>query len=627
MHASHRSIILLILVVYSISRVAAATQGPGNDITKDLEANLRTLEKEIAAVRGLEFKSPVKAQIIPRPAEASKNIQGYYDSKVKSLFLYEDIKGSYQKGVLIHEMVHALQDQHFDLAKLKAALHSESYNSDAELALAALIEGDATYTMIEVLKKENPKVAAMLDAPLAKSKNLQNAFLYAQGARYVKAMKDRGGWMTVNFSYKFPPRNTATIFGTYAVSGIDLGPGKVQGAYAIYKMLNDNKLTADLAEPTARAWRGDRTRDQECGRSTVVACASKESAVALYAGLAKLKDEQELKPRQKNETGNTWIAADKSIHGVLLRGQRVWTLVASSEANYAKLLDQLDGPPKTTVYSVKDKRHISFGEMAERLLDADLICVGETHDSEVCHRVQLQIIKSLAAYDDRLGVGMEMFQRPFQKELDRYIKGETTEEEFLKASEYKQRWGYDWSLYQPIVEYCRINKLPLAALNAPKELTGRISKVGVAKLTDEEKKQLGPIDFEHKEHRDHWYERLAKMHGADSKTPAEQKERSYQVMTTWDGFMAQSAARFQQERSLRRLVVLAGSGHIDRRFGIPQRASKLTGGKAATIRVEVEGAAESTIAEPVTDFIVIVSSICISSTPPHPPETKDAPMK
>ena len=67
----------------------------------------------------------------------------------------------------------------------------------AGLAKDALIEGDATFTMIEVLKKDQPKVAAMLEVPLEKSRNLQNAFLYAQGARYVKALKERGGWATV----------------------------------------------------------------------------------------------------------------------------------------------------------------------------------------------------------------------------------------------------------------------------------------------------------------------------------------------------------------------------------------------------------------------------------------------
>ena len=236
------------------------------------------------------------------------------------------------------------------------------------------------------------------------------------------------------------------------------------------------------------------------------------------------------------------------------------------------------------------------------MLAADLVCIGENHDSERHHRVQLQIIKGLHAFDERLGVGMEMFQRPFQKEIDRFVRGESSEEDFLKTSEYQQRWGYDWSLYQPIVEFCRKNRVPLGALNAPKELTSRISKVGFAGLNEEEKKHLGVIDFQMKEHRDHWYERLAKMHGGSTKTTPEQKERSYQVMTVWDDYMAASAARFQQDRELRRMVILAGSGHIDRGFGIPWRAARRTGGKALTVKIVV-GAAPT---EAVTDFVVVV---------------------
>src|SRR5262249_55778652 len=145
-------------------------------------------------VRGLSFKAPVVATVIDRAPDADKKIQGYYSIADKKLYLYSDISGAYERGVLIHEMVHALQDQHFDLGKLKARLHVGKLDSDAERALAALIEGDATYTMIEVLKKDQPKVAMMLEAPLEKAKNLDNAFLYVQGARYVKALKERGGW-------------------------------------------------------------------------------------------------------------------------------------------------------------------------------------------------------------------------------------------------------------------------------------------------------------------------------------------------------------------------------------------------------------------------------------------------
>jgi uncharacterized iron-regulated protein len=568
-----------------------------------LDALLRQLEKDIAAVRGLSFKSPVAAKIIARPKDTPKKQQGYYSTKDKTLFVYDDVAGNYERGVLVHEMVHALQDQHFGLAKL----HQGSFGSDAELALAALIEGDATFTMIELLKKDQPRVTAMLDVPLEKAQNLQNAFLYGQGARYVKALKERGGWESVNARYKFPPQATADILHPDGAPSIDLGPGTTRGEFGLIALLSESPETKPQAVQAASGWRGDREFDEDAGKGWVVAFATTADALRFQAALAKLKSAQhpDLKSVAAEPGGNIWRSEKGATVAVLARGERVLSLEAPGEVAYRTLLDAVEGPPALTIYSAREKTALSFGELIDRLLEADVICVGETHDSDLNHRVQLQIIKGLFALDERLGVGMEMFQRPYQKPIDRYFQGDIGEEEFLKATEYRQRWGFEWSLYRPIVEFCRRNGVPLAALNASRELTRRISKVGFAALTDDEKKQLGPIDFHVKEHRDYWYDRLAKMHGNDKAT-AEQKERGYQVMAVWDQYMATSAVEFQRQRKLRRLVVLAGSGHVERGLGIAGSALRQGAGKVATVRVEVGEKLETVMAEPRADFVVIV---------------------
>ncbi|MCI0457873.1 MAG: ChaN family lipoprotein [Gemmataceae bacterium] len=568
--------------------------------SKELEARLRQLEKDIAAVRGLAFKSPVVAKVIPRPRDAVKGIQGYYSTKEKALYLYDDIKGNYERGVLIHEMVHALQDQHFGLKQL----HQTSFSSDSDLARAALIEGDATYTMILLLEKEQPRVAEMLKVPLEKARNLQNAFLYAQGARYVKALKERGGWAVVNSAYRFPPRTTAAILHPEGVSTINLGPGKTQGQFGLITMLAAHPKTAPLAVQAAAGWKGDRWVEEGPAKWGVVAFGTREQAERFRSALATLRQAQEPDLQSAAGMSNVWQRPKGGIVAVLARDERVLSVEAPDLKAYQALLDRIEGPPAMAVYSRKDKRLISFGEMVERLLEADLVCIGESHDSELHHKAQLQVIKALFARDERLGVGMEMFQRPYQGILDRYFKGELTEEKMLEATEYRKRWGYDWSLYRPIVEFCRRNAVPLAALNVGRELTGRVSKVGYDALTEDEKKQLGPIDFHVKEHRAHWYERLAQMHGK-ARVSDDQKERSYQVMTVWDEYMADSAARFQQQRLVRRLVVLAGSGHIDRGFGLPDRAARRTGGKAVTIGIEV-GTEPGKISDPPTDYVIVV---------------------
>jgi uncharacterized iron-regulated protein len=550
---------------------------------QELEKTVRQLEKDIAAVRGLAFNEPVKAAIIARPEGTAKNLQGYYDIKAKKLFVYNDISGAYERGVLVHEMVHALQDQHFGLAKL----HS-GYEGDADLARAALIEGDATFTMIELLKKDQPRVAAMLDSPLEKAKDLERAFLYAQGARYVKELKESGDWKAVNAAYRFGgPRATAQILHPgQKISVVDLGPGTTRGEFGLIALLAAHPELKSKAVAAAAGWRGDRLVEKDGDKVWTILFDSAESAERCADALALLP-----KP-----TG--------IVTAVVRRDHRVLSYQAPNAQALSALRERTEGPLELIIIG-RDRKVLTFGEFTDRLLDADLICIGETHDSDLHHRVQLQIIKSLAARDDRLGVGMEMFQKPFQPALDDYLTGKGTEADFLKATEYQTRWGFEWQLYRPIVEYCRVNHLPVAALNARKELTTRIRTVGVAGLNAEEKKELGDVDYQVKAHRDYWFDRLAQMHG-QSNMPADQKERSYQVMTTWDGYMAASAADFLRERNLRRLVVLAGSGHVENGFGIPDRAARRADAKALTVRVEAGGDIDKLIREPTTDFLIVI---------------------
>jgi uncharacterized iron-regulated protein len=598
-----RSAAALVVGVFLLNG-ASAQDTDKTEKKSDLDATLRQLEKDIGAVRGLAFKSPVAAKVIPRGKDAAVGAQGYYSTKDKTLYVYDDVAGNYQRGVLIHEMVHALQDQHFGLTKL----HRADLDSDAELALAALVEGDATYTMIELLKKEQPKAAAMLDVPLDKAKDLRKAFLYAQGARYVKALKERGGWEAVNNRYRFAPRTTAAILHPEGVSTIDLGPGRSVGEFGLMQMLLSQPATHEQAVAAVAGWIGDRIVEGGAVKSWVIAFAGKKEAERFNAALALARAHRESRPKalaNLPEGENVWLEPDGRMAGVLLRGARVFWIEAPGEAAYRAAVERLEGPPTLEIYCRKERQSITFGEFVDRLLDVELVCVGEQHDSELCHRVQLQIIRSLYARDPRLGVGMEMFQRPYQSHLDRFSKGEIDEYEMLKATEYPKRWGYAWCLYEPIVDFCKRNSVPLAALNASRELTGKLSKVGYTALTAEERQQLGTVDFQVKAHRDHWYEQLAKMHGK-SKVTEEQKERSYQVMTTWDEYMAASAAAFQQTRHLRRMVILAGSGHIDHGFGIPARAVQRTGGRAATVHLAPGGDPGKLFANPVADYVIVI---------------------
>ncbi len=69
-------------------------------------------------------------------------VLGQYDPETKQLYVISgaDTPGQLERVTLAHEYTHALQDQHFDI---RALMPKDAENSDRDLAISALLEGDA----------------------------------------------------------------------------------------------------------------------------------------------------------------------------------------------------------------------------------------------------------------------------------------------------------------------------------------------------------------------------------------------------------------------------------------------------------------------------------------------------
>ncbi|MBI3319788.1 MAG: hypothetical protein HYZ89_04295, partial [Candidatus Omnitrophica bacterium] len=70
---------------------------------------------------------------------------GLYDPSTKVLYLADWIPAPLQAGTVAHELVHALQDQHFDLVRYFDEVKDDS---EATTARHAVIEGEATAVML-----------------------------------------------------------------------------------------------------------------------------------------------------------------------------------------------------------------------------------------------------------------------------------------------------------------------------------------------------------------------------------------------------------------------------------------------------------------------------------------------
>jgi uncharacterized iron-regulated protein len=117
--------------------------------------------------------------------------------------------------------------------------------------------------------------------------------------------------------------------------------------------------------------------------------------------------------------------------------------------------------------------------LLQKIQTANVIYLGETHDQLADHQAQLKIVQALQREKPRMAITLEMFQRPYQFALDRYLSGTLSESELLTQTEYQKRWGFDWRFYAPIFRFAKAKSLPLLALNTPTEMTRKVARSGL----------------------------------------------------------------------------------------------------------------------------------------------------
>jgi len=216
----------------------------------------------------------------------------------------------------------------------------------------------------------------------------------------------------------------------------------------------------------------------------------------------------------------------------------------------------------------------TFAGVMEHVADKKIVYVGENHNQYSHHVMELEIIKDLHRRGKKLAIGMEMFQRPFQKPLDDYMEGRIEEREFLKKTEYFKRWGFDYNFYRPILEFARLEKIRVVALNMRQEIVDKVFREGLDSLSEEEKKWVPPqMDFSDNVYK----ERLEKIFREHEDLGAQNFNFFSQAQVLWDEAMSESIDEFLKAHPADHMVVLAGNGHLAYGSGIPKRTARRNG--------------------------------------------------
>ncbi|MFA9461999.1 ChaN family lipoprotein [Thiohalorhabdus sp. Cl-TMA] len=203
--------------------------------------------------------------------------------------------------------------------------------------------------------------------------------------------------------------------------------------------------------------------------------------------------------------------------------------------------------------------------MIRDLEEADIVLVGEEHDSRAHHRAQQVILAALLGRG-RVAVGMESFPSSSQKALDHWWRGRTDSfRAFLREVRWFQVWGIDPALYRSLLETVRMHRAPLFGINVPRQWISKVAREGLESLDEGQRDRIGPVAPPSEAYRQVLRESLA-SHGGDHGA-----EGFIEAQTAWDAAMAGGLLKAARRHSDSVVVGIVGKGHIQGGHGISRQ--------------------------------------------------------
>jgi uncharacterized iron-regulated protein len=221
------------------------------------------------------------------------------------------------------------------------------------------------------------------------------------------------------------------------------------------------------------------------------------------------------------------------------------------------------------VYDTASGQPQELDELCDDLARFDVVFLGEEHDNDAGHELQLWTLARLAELRPNLVLTMEQFEADTQGVLDLYMQDAIDEATFL---EHSRPWGNYPEHYKPMVEFAKQRGYPVIAANIPRPLARRVSR-GTLESIGGERYAPWLVWVDEPE----YLELFAKAMGRESADPEDVGlQRWFAAQCVKDEKMAESIAEvFASEGDERPLVVhICGKFHSDKHLGTVSRLAR-----------------------------------------------------
>jgi len=231
-------------------------------------------------------------------------------------------------------------------------------------------------------------------------------------------------------------------------------------------------------------------------------------------------------------------------------------------------------PPQSQYDSIitdSDGSLLSVNGLANALATEDVVVIGEYHGHHGAHLLQSLVRSALYQQRPRQVLTMEQFTLEDQPELNRYLAGQTGEEELIADTD---AWSNYKASYRPLVEFSKNRNIPVVAANAPADVVRCVGRRGEAWLDQLEPPQRARLPDEPfvdtSAYRDKFFRIMSGGHGSDEGQPetSQRLENSYKAQLLRDNTMADQVIEALEENPGHQVIHLTGTFHAEDRLGM-----------------------------------------------------------
>jgi len=214
------------------------------------------------------------------------------------------------------------------------------------------------------------------------------------------------------------------------------------------------------------------------------------------------------------------------------------------------------------IYSVAKQKPVTLDDIVEDMANADILFFGEEHNDSTGHYLEYALFKKLCnKYPGDAALSMEMFETDCQTVLNEYLEDLIREKSLITDA---RTWP-NYKDYRPLIDYARLNHIPVTAANAPSRYTHLVSVDGLAslsRLSETGQSYLPPIPIDTLT--GPYYEKFTAIMGGHGAMGSMQM---YQAQNLWDATMGWSIAKFYKSHREYKILQINGGFHSEEKLG------------------------------------------------------------